>query len=98
MQKVKEAKAAYGERKAQTGNLTLSLPIELLEGAKELAAKRGQSLNALVRDVLQHEVRPATATKSLAEFVRSIPLNPNADPTKWTREDIYRGKRFGDPA
>lgn len=96
MRKVHEARAAYGEAKAQTGNITLSLPIELLESAKELAAKRGQSLNALVREVLQHEVQPAATGKRFVEFARSIPLNPDADPTKWTREDAYRGKRFGD--
>ncbi len=38
-------------------NPTLSLPAELIRGAKVLAAKRGTSINALMKESLQQRVR-----------------------------------------
>jgi hypothetical protein len=37
-------------------NLTLSLPVDLIQSAKVVAAKRGTSLNAMVRDSLERLV------------------------------------------
>ena len=38
-------------------NLTLSLPVDLIRGAKVLAAKRGTSINALVKESLEQVAR-----------------------------------------
>jgi len=41
-------------------NLTISLPKALIQKAKALAAKRGTSLNQLIRGTLEEEVGKAT--------------------------------------
>ncbi len=42
----------------QKRNLTLSLPSELIQAAKVHAAKRGTSINALVKESLERMVQP----------------------------------------
>ncbi|MBI3694717.1 MAG: CopG family transcriptional regulator [Acidobacteria bacterium] len=42
----------------QRKNLTLSLPSELIQAAKVHAAKRGTSINALVKESLEQMVEP----------------------------------------
>ncbi len=69
-------------------NLTLSLPEDLIQSVKVLAAKRGTSLNAMVRDSLERLVSSqddyqAAAARILARggLFRST--------RKVSREEIY---------
>jgi len=50
-------------------NLTLSLPEELIRSAKVLAAKRGTSLSAMVRDSLERLVGSQDEYQAAAERI-----------------------------
>ena len=50
-------------------NLTLSLPADLIRSAKVLAAERGTSLNAIVRDSLERMVSSQDDYRAAAERI-----------------------------
>lgn len=98
MDRVRESARGYNagaKGRSAKSNITLSLPDALLVALKERAADRGQSVNQLVRGLIEHELG-VNPWMGLVELARSIPPNPEADRSKWSREDLYRGKRFGD--
>jgi len=72
-------------------NITFSLPEDLIRQAKVLAARRDRSLNALVREVLEKEVKSrdryrkaaARLLEKTAEGLYEIPAR------KWNRGDLY---------
>jgi len=63
-------------------NLTLSLPAALIQAAKVLAAKRGTSLNALVRKNLEEMVRGEDEYEAALRRI----LSPS-------RKNLYRLRR-----
>lgn len=63
-------------------NLTLSLPADLIQSAKVLAAKRGTSVNALVRESLEKMVRSEDRYMEAVERILS-----------WSSQGLYRSTR-----
>lgn len=53
-------------------NLTLSLPAELIRSAKVLAAKRGTSLNGMVRESLEGMVRSEDTVQDALQRILSF--------------------------
>ncbi|MFN0190577.1 MAG: DUF6364 family protein [Aestuariivirga sp.] len=78
-------------------NITLAIDEELLEKSREYAARKGTTLNALVRDLLDdtvtREEKIEEARKGLLELMQTSTarLGPNY---KWNREDIYEDRMF----
>ena len=76
---------------ARKRNITLSLPPELVQHAKILAAKRNTSVNALVRESLERIVKSedeyeAAAKRIMAAAETGLYRLPKA---KWRRSDLY---------
>lgn len=73
-------------------NLTLAMDEKLLERARDLAARRKTTLNAMVRSLLEAEVeqedRIAWAREGMRKLIEESPLNLGSD-FKWNRDDIY---------
>ena len=71
-------------------NLTLSIDDRLLVRARELARKRGLSLNQMVRNYLE-EVTSASAPDSLASELERLWSESEIDSggRDWKREDLY---------
>jgi len=71
-------------------NLTIQLDEDIVQGAKELAARRGTSVSGLlaqkVREMVEADLRYQRAMDSALEAMR------NATPRggrRWTREELY---------
>lgn len=98
MEHIRESARGYdagGKGHSAKSNITLSLPDALLVALKERAADRGQSVNQLVRRLIEHELG-VNPWMGLVELARSIPPQSRGDRSKWSREDLYKGNRFGD--
>lgn len=75
-------------------NITLSLPKEILKKGKLLAAKKGVSLNQLVRELLQqsadHEEGYRTsADRQTKQMKEGIPLGTKGR-IAWKRAELYQ--------
>ncbi|MCJ7782328.1 MAG: BrnA antitoxin family protein [Desulfobacterales bacterium] len=74
-------------------NITLSLPREVLEKGKMLAAKKGISFNELVRELLQRtaeneEEYRISADRQMKRMKEGIPLGTRGK-TSWQRDKLY---------
>ena len=71
-------------------NLTLSVDDTLVEEARRLAQARGTSLNQLVREYLEHLVRPRSASDFSTELRRLSALG-RGDSRGWrfNREELH---------
>lgn len=78
-------------------NITLAIGEELLEKAREYAASKGTTLNALVRDQLTESIerdqRIEEARKGLLELMRTSTARMGPD-YKWNREELYEDRMF----
>jgi phosphoglycolate phosphatase-like HAD superfamily hydrolase len=77
-------------------NVTLAIDETLLEQARELAARRKTTLNAMVRSLLAHEVEQAdriawakAGMKQLMEEARAKASADDGEPYVWNRRDAY---------
>ena len=75
-------------------NITLSLPKEILKKGKMLAAKRGISLNQLVRELLQMIVENEdgyriSADRQTKQMEEGIPLGTKGK-ISWKRDELYQ--------
>jgi HSP90 family molecular chaperone len=75
-------------------NITLSLPREVLKKGKMLAAKRGISLNELVRELLQmtaenEEGYRTAADRQVKRMKEGMPLGTKGK-IPWQREELYQ--------
>jgi hypothetical protein len=72
-------------------NLTLAIDPVLLDAARVYAAKRGTTVNALVRDYLSgiasQEDRYTRARRRIAELAESS--GAEVGPVTWKRDDLY---------
>lgn len=71
-------------------NVTLSVDAEILTRARELASRRGTSLNQLVRDYLQELASDLSPDEILVEL-NSLWSASKADSggKRWKREDLH---------
>jgi Family of unknown function (DUF6364) len=70
-------------------NLTLAIDDQLLKRARSYAQSRGTTLNALVRSLLEREVRPPIAPDFI-ERLEEISRHGNPEPGwKFSREETY---------
>ena len=79
--------------------VTLALPVALTDDLRVLARKHNQSLDELVVTLIANFVagEARACTQRFVELARTTGLAPKTgDKRTWTREDAYRGKRFGD--
>jgi hypothetical protein len=78
-------------------NITLAIDEQILKEARALAARRGTSLNAMVRQLLQHEVaqekRTDEARRGLLELMEKSTARMGPD-YKWNREELYADRVF----
>lgn len=71
-------------------NITISVDEELLRQVKEYARERGQSVNSLIKEVLERAVGRRDENPWV-EFLRlgeELQLKRNPGET-WSREDLY---------
>lgn len=74
-------------------NVTISVDDDLLERARELARRRGISLQELIRDnlrLLAGERTGADAAHELLGLMESY--GGHSGGRKWSREDAYEGR------
>jgi hypothetical protein len=77
----------------ETRNITLSLPEEVLQEAKVVAARRGTSISALLAGALSELVEresgyAAAKERSLATLGRSRDLGTGGE-IRWSREELH---------
>ena len=70
-------------------NLTLSLPADLIQAAKVLAAKRGTSISSLVQESLQKIARSEEETATALRRVLSTSFAGPHSKKKWSRSELY---------
>jgi len=72
-------------------NLTLSLNDELLQKARELAAREQTSVNALVRDFLAQYVDARQRRREALDALNALAERSVSQSTggRWTREDLH---------
>ena len=75
-------------------NITLSLPKEILKKGKMLAAKKGISLNQLVRELLQMTAENEgryriSADRQIKQMEEGISLGTKGK-ISWKREELYQ--------
>ncbi len=72
-------------------NLTLAIDDEVLEGVRKIAANRGTTVNAIVREhltrIATEEDKAARARERLIELSRSS--QAEVGPITWKRDDLY---------
>jgi len=74
-------------------NLTIAVDDDLLESARDLARRRGTSLQELLREQLRTLVgqrQGADVAAELLELMRTHGGHSGGKP--WTREDAYEGR------
>ncbi len=78
-------------------NITLAIDEELLEKSREYAARKGTTLNALVRELLGDEIAQANrieeARRGLLELIDNSTARLGPD-YKWNREELYEERMF----
>jgi len=74
-------------------NVTLSIPDHLLEKARRYAARRGTSLNSLLREYLEGLVGldREQLEKALNELLE-LSDRHTGKLERWKREDLYEGR------
>lgn len=70
-------------------NVTISLDEDMLRAGREYARRRNLSLNALIRELLEHRVRRTEATWIDACFERMDRAAVDSGGRGWKREDLY---------
>jgi predicted transcriptional regulator len=70
-------------------NVTISLDEDVLRASREYARKRDLSLNALIRELLEHRVRRSDAAWIDACFERMDRAAVDSGGRNWKREDLY---------
>ena len=71
-------------------NITLSIQEDLLEEGRNYARKHNISLNALIRQLLEKNVRQANQDNWLKEcFQLAENAKGNSKGKQWKREDLY---------
>ena len=72
-------------------NITLSVPEETLEEVRRLAARRGTTVNALVREHLDHLAKNHNRAKQAMKELREMSERSDAELGKitWTRDELY---------
>jgi len=73
-------------------NITLSLPKEILKKGKSLAAKKGISLNELLRELLQQSAENAegyrrASDRQIKQMKKGIALGTEGK-IAWTRDEL----------
>jgi plasmid stability protein len=74
-------------------NLTLTIDDELLKRARIRALERGTSVNALVRDYIEHFADEDAASEAIAglfEIAARSRAGSGPEGRTWTREEIQR--------
>jgi hypothetical protein len=75
-------------------NVTLSIDEETLARARELAIRRGTSLNQMVRDYLEEVASDLSSEEILEELKANWEKNGgNSGGRRWTREEIHERSR-----
>jgi len=75
-------------------NVTLSIDEATLARARELAARRGTSLNQMVRDYLEEVASDLSPEEILQELKANWKKNGgNSGGRRWTREEIHERSR-----
>ena len=75
-------------------NVTLSIDDEVIERARELAKKRGTSLNQMVRDYLTELAADLSPEQLIAELeAHWATSGGNSEGRRWTREEIHERTR-----
>lgn len=76
-----------------TRNITLALDGAVLERVRRVAADRGTTVNALVRDYLtrlaDQDDRAKTARRRLIELAQES--GAEVGPVTWTRDELHEG-------
>ncbi|HVR38566.1 MAG TPA: DUF6364 family protein [Thermoanaerobaculia bacterium] len=71
-------------------NVTLSIDDDTLARARELASRRGTSLNQLIRDYLEELASDLTPDEMLSELSELWASGGgNSGGRTWTREDLH---------
>jgi hypothetical protein len=70
-------------------NLTLSVDEEAVERARQVARQQGTSLNALIRDYIEHLAGELTGDEILAEFEAMWKEPGNSGGQRFSREELY---------
>jgi hypothetical protein len=83
------------EEVVEKQNITLSLPREILKKGKVLAARKGISLNELVRELLQANTEndgeyQASAERQIKRMKEGIQLGTKGKIT-WKRHQLHQG-------
>lgn len=78
-------------------NVTLSLPVDLLQKLRISAAKRNTSMSSLLENaaykMLEGEDNRETRTKRMIERMRKSPGRGPGDNIPWTREELHERVR-----
>ena len=70
-------------------NVTIALPEHVWRKARELAAKRGKSLSALIREQLEALTQEKSELEEVTEEILAIMQEHSGTLTKWRREELY---------
>lgn len=70
-------------------NITISLDEDLLKTGRRYAEKHQTSLNALIRTLLEQNVRPQSRSWLDECFQLMDRTNVNSKGHKWRREELY---------
>jgi ubiquinone biosynthesis protein UbiJ len=72
-------------------NITLSVPDELLQQARVVAAKRKTTVNAMVRAFIEEVAQTETALERRRARLRELSENSTGEvgPITWTRDELH---------
>jgi len=76
-------------------NVTLSIDDDVLARARELAARRGTSVNQLIREYLE-ELASERSSDEIIDELKKLwrSSSGNSAGKRWTREEIHDRARF----
>jgi len=76
-------------------NVTLSIDDDVLARARELAARRGTSVNQLIRDYLEELASDVSSDEIVAELKELWrTTSGNSAGKRWTRDEIHERGRL----
>ena len=70
-------------------NVTLSINERVVAEARQVAARRGTTLNQLIRDYLTRLTRPEDSEAAVAELEALWASGDHRSAKPWTREDLH---------
>ena len=70
-------------------NVTLSINERVVAEARQVAARRGTTLNQLIRDYLTRLTRPEDSEAVFAELEALWASGDHRSAKPWTREDLH---------